>query len=210
MSSQAVSVCGESGLVCGSVAGWHQELWAFGDRTSDLGVLWGKLREMGACSRERAFISLPILPAELLWGRRRSDARIRFPNLSAFSVCARMGLPITDCYSLAGRDLFTSPWRGWCLLFSQLDLHCDNFWKMLYMLECVYVFLCVFAIKMVGLTERPIQAWKWQMWSRIGIAPGKTSVFPWFWFICVSLIKRILKISSLAPNIAWNLAEEFD
>ena len=67
--------------------------------------------------------------SSLFWARRRSDARIRFPNLNAFSVCTRR---ITDCYSLAGGDLFTLPTlrRGGGLLFSQLDLQGDNFWKL--------------------------------------------------------------------------------
>ena len=43
---------------------------------------------MGAAeTRKRAFISLPILP--FVGGRPRSDARIRFPNLNAFSVGTR-------------------------------------------------------------------------------------------------------------------------
>ena len=84
---------------------------------------------------------------------------------------------------------------GGCLLFSQLDLHRDNFWKMPYMLK--YVEMCFCA-------SSPL---RWSVWQRdryrrgsdkcglgLELLQGK--------HICVSLIKRILKISSLAPNIA--------
>ena len=64
--------------------GKNYELLA--DISSDLGTLWGKLCD-GSSSRDSKE-SIHFTPnSPFCAGRPRSDARIRFPNLNAFSVC---------------------------------------------------------------------------------------------------------------------------
>ena len=119
--------------------------------------------------------------SSLLWARRRSDARIRFPNLNAFSVCTPAPR-ITACYSLAGRDLFTSTLlrRGGDYCSPSLTYRATTFengemrWREQGQMWCLCV--AVLTIKMlVDLTERPIQTRRWQMWSRIGLAPRQNA-----------------------------------
>ena len=119
--------------------------------------------------------------SSLLWARWRSDARIRFPNLNAFSVCTPAPR-ITDCYSLAGRDLFTSTLlrRGADYCSPSLTYRATTFengemrWREQGQMWCLCV--AVLTIKMlVDLTERPIQTRRWQMWSRIGLAPRQNA-----------------------------------
>ena len=120
ISSGGLSVSDESGLFRWSE--WQQELWALADSSSDLGkIVWGKLCDGSRRDSKESIHFTPNSSRRAFVGasEMRCSDKI-FPNLNAFSVGTRrsMGvlLPIADCFSLAGRDLFTSPVEGGWLL----------------------------------------------------------------------------------------------
>ena len=157
--------------------------------------------------RKRAFIS-QFFPRQPFVGRRRCDARIRFPNLNAFSVCT------SQTVILWLEETF-SP-RLCCVEGPIIVLPAWLTGRQLLKME-----KCVEESKdkcgVYALQSSPLRCWSiWQRdrYRRGGDKCGLGLVSPLGKMqhisVSKSLIKPILQISSLAPNIAQNLTEEFD